>query len=52
MVSIFVLLNIDILISHVKKDLKGNYKLYCEYDIKKHFQTLALKTGQPAEFDD
>jgi hypothetical protein len=32
MVSIFVLMNIDILKSHVKKDYKKNYKIYCEYD--------------------
>jgi hypothetical protein len=25
-------MNIDILKSHVKKDYKKNYKIYCEYD--------------------
>lgn len=34
MVSIFILLNIDILIFSVKKDLEKSYKINCEYDIR------------------
>jgi hypothetical protein len=45
MVSIFILMNIDILIFHVKKDIEKSYKIYCEYEIKRKTNDSAAPCG-------